>query len=115
MASRRMFRTDFIMSDQFLEMEAQTQLLYFYMIGNADDDGFVDNLSSLLRLTGLDRNHLERLIQVGYVLSLNEKLYLIVHWHQHNKVPQGRRVSSKHADALSKLDVVDEVYKVKNI
>lgn len=115
MASRRMFRTDFIMSDQFMEMEAKTQLLYFYLIGSADDDGFVDNMSSVLRLTGIDRLHLDQLIMSGYVLKLNDKLYLIIHWHQHNKLGQGRKVSSKYAEVLTTLEVVDEVYKIKNI
>lgn len=113
MANRRMFRTDFIVSDKFLEMESNSQLLYFHLIGNADDEGFIDNMNSVLRLTGIDRVYLTQLIDKSYILKLEDTLYLVVHWHQHNKIGQGRKVISKYADRLNLLDLVDEVYKIK--
>ena len=52
MAERRMFAKSVIGSDNFLDMPATTQLLYFHLGMRADDDGFVGNPRSIMRMTG---------------------------------------------------------------
>lgn len=112
MANRRMFRTDFIKSDEFLSMPHQSQLLYFYLIGHADDEGFVDNTNSIMKTAGIDSMYVKELISKEYLLHLEDKLFIITHWHQHNKLSQGRKVISKYANKLSRLMLEEEVYKV---
>jgi len=112
MANRRMFRTDFIQSDKFLSMQFQSQLLYFNLLGNADDEGFVDNTNSILRMTSIERVSLDELISNDYLIKLEATVYVITHWHQHNKLSQGRKVISKYANKLSRLMLEEEVYKV---
>ena len=41
MAQRRMFHTDVVESDKFLDLSAGAQLLYFHLGMQADDDGFL--------------------------------------------------------------------------
>ena len=38
-------------SDNFLELPDSSQILYFHLSMNADDDGFVDNWKSIMRMT----------------------------------------------------------------
>ena len=40
------------MTDEFLELPPTTQTLYFFLNLEADDDGFVGNPKTIMRLTG---------------------------------------------------------------
>ena len=53
MAQKRMFNKTVIGSDEFLEMSDSAQNLYFHLSMEADDDGFVDNWKSIMRMTGI--------------------------------------------------------------
>ena len=44
MAKRRMFSISLMESDEFYELSALTQALYFHLNLNADDDGIVDKV-----------------------------------------------------------------------
>ena len=52
MANRRMFSKQIIDSDAFLDMPSSTQNLYFHLSMRADDDGFVNNPKSIMRVVG---------------------------------------------------------------
>lgn len=52
MAQKRMFDKQITNSDDFIEMPATSQNLYFHLSMNADDDGFVNNWKSIMRLVG---------------------------------------------------------------
>ena len=52
MAQKRMFNNSVVGSDEFLEMPDSSQNLYFHLSMQADDDGFVDNWKSIMRMTG---------------------------------------------------------------
>ena len=47
MAEKRMFSAKIIESDAFLDIPATAQMLYFHVCMNADDDGFVNNPTSV--------------------------------------------------------------------
>ena len=49
MAERRMFAKKITESDAFLDMPSSTQMLYFHLSMNADDDGFVNNPKKILK------------------------------------------------------------------
>ena len=49
MANKRMFSQTITNSDRFLDMPQSTQLLYFQLGMQADDDGFLDNYNSIMR------------------------------------------------------------------
>lgn len=52
MAERRMMAKSIIKSDQFLEMPISSQLLYFHLLLDADDDGFINAPKSIMRVIG---------------------------------------------------------------
>lgn len=52
MAQRRMFNKAITNSDDFLDMPVSCQCLYFHLSMNADDDGFINNWKSIMKLTG---------------------------------------------------------------
>ena len=52
MAQKRMFDKSITNADNFLEMPDSSQNLYFHLSMNADDDGFINNWKSILRMTG---------------------------------------------------------------
>ena len=47
-----MFAKTIIDSDAFLDMPSTTQNLYFHLSMRADDDGFVNNPKSIMRVVG---------------------------------------------------------------
>ena len=48
MATKRMFSKDIVGSDAFQDMPHSSQLLYFHLGMEADDDGFVGNFFGIL-------------------------------------------------------------------
>ena len=71
MAQRRMFNKTITNNDNFLEMPDSSQNLYFHLSMNADDDGFVDNWKSIIRMTGHKEDDLKiYFIDVGQADSI---------------------------------------------
>ena len=50
MAQKRMFDKTITNDDCFLEMPIGSQVLYFHLSMNADDDGFINNWKSIMRM-----------------------------------------------------------------
>ena len=68
MAQRRMFNKAVTNNDNFLEMPASSQNLYFHLSMNADDDGFIDNWKSIIRMIGAKEDDLKILITKQFIL-----------------------------------------------
>ena len=62
MAQKRMFDKAITNSDEFLELPDSTQVLYFHLSMNADDDGFVNNWKSIMKMTGTKEDDLKILL-----------------------------------------------------
>lgn len=107
MASRRMFNTGVVNSDDFLEVSNGARLLYFAMIGKADDDGFVDCVKGLCRSWGLQQSDLDELIDSGYIMDFGS-VVLIVHWNLHNKVPKDRYHPTLHTELAGQVVLNDK-------
>lgn len=63
MAERRMFAKKITESDAFLDMPSSTQMLYFHLSMNADDDGFVNNPKKIQRMCGASDDDLNYYLQ----------------------------------------------------
>ena len=61
MAKKSMFNRDVVQSDVFLSMPTSSQLLYFQLGMNADDDGFVANAKAIMRMIGCQEDDLNYL------------------------------------------------------
>ena len=86
MAEKRMFSKKIISSDKFMDMPPAAQILYFHLNLCADDDGFIDNLNSVVRMTGAKKSDLKQLIDNGYVIFFETGIAVIAHWRLHNTI-----------------------------
>ena len=100
MAKRRMLDISIIESDRFYMLTPSAQTLYFHLNMNADDDGFVDMWKSLLRCLSIRAEHLNSLIDAGYVIKLDEDALLIADWNLHNKIRRDRYCEGHYKDRL---------------
>lgn len=85
MASKRMYAVSITESDDFLELTHSAQTLYFHLSQNADDDGFVIGHKRIMRYCGCDAEHLQELIENGFIITF-PKAILITHWHINNNL-----------------------------
>ena len=63
MTNKRMLSNEILGSDTFLEMPHLSQLLYFYLCMNADDDGFVTSPKKIMRMSNLNDEYFKILIE----------------------------------------------------
>ena len=103
MAKRRMFSIALVESDSFYELSALSQALYFHLNLNADDDGLVDNVRSVMRDLKATKNNLSQLIDGGYLIELDKTVMAITHWNQHNRIKGDRYTKTTYNELMSKL------------
>ena len=103
MANRRMFNKQITNSDDFLEMPISSQNLYFHLSMNADDDGFINNWKSIMKLTGTKEDDLKVLIAKQYIIPFDTGVIIIRHWRLNNYLRSDRYTSSNHQKELSQL------------
>ena len=84
MAEKRMFSNRVIDTDEFLEMPATAQMLYFHLSMNADDDGFVGKPKTIMRMCRASQDDLTVLLGKQFVISFNTGVIVIRHWKIHN-------------------------------
>ncbi len=101
-----MFSVDVIETDVFCLLKASAQTLYFHLNMNADDDGVVDKWKTVLRYLRIKREHLDSLIDAGYVIELDSGALLISDWLIHNKIRQDRYVEGRHSLELDTLQLL---------
>ena len=90
MAERRMMSKSIIKSDQFLEMPMSSQLLYFHLLLDADDDGFINAPKSIMRVIGAKDDDMRVLQAKGYTIPFDSGVIVIKHWRIHNSLRKDR-------------------------
>ena len=90
MAERRMMAKSIIKSDQFLEMPMSSQLLYFHLLLDADDDGFINAPKSIMRVIGAKDDDMRVLQAKGYTIPFDSGVIVIKHWRMHNSLRKDR-------------------------
>lgn len=103
MAQKRMFDKTIIDSDNFLEMPLTTQAVYFHLNMRADDDGFVDNWKSILRIIGGKEDDIKVLISKSFVLPFETGIIVIKHWRINNYLRSDRKKQTRHTEELKQL------------
>lgn len=103
MAERRMFAKTIIDSDAFLDMPASTQVLYFHLSMRADDDGFVNNPRSIMRICGGKDDDMKLLIAKKFVIAFECNVVVIKHWRIHNYIQKDRKQATKYIELLKEL------------
>lgn len=103
MATKRMLSKQITNSDDFLEMPISSQCLYFHLNINADDDGFVNNWKSILKLIGAKEDDLKVLIAKQYVIPFESGVIVIKHWRINNYLRNDRYNETKFKIEKQKL------------
>ena len=107
-----MINCGFVNASSFkIKTSNKAKLLYFYLISNADDKGFVDNVDEIIELLDsndrrFDNDSTPLLLENNYSIALKELIdkgmlilfadnhdnyiYLIRHWYLHNQIPKDR-------------------------
>jgi hypothetical protein len=103
MAQKRMFNQLVVGSDDFLEMPDSSQNLYFHLSMRADDDGFVDNWKSIMRMTGKKEDDLKILIAKSFIIPFESGIIVIKHWKLNNYIQKDRYKETIHIAEKSLL------------
>lgn len=103
MAERRMFAKKITESDAFLDMPSSTQMLYFHLSMNADDDGFVNNPKKIQRMCGASDDDFKLLLAKSFVLLFESGVIVIKHWKMHNYIQADRYKPTDYVEEKSML------------
>lgn len=115
MAQKRMFDKTITNSDDFLELPDSSQVLYFHLSMNADDDGFVNNWKSIMKMTGTKEDDLKLLILKQYIIPFDSGVIVIKHWRINNYLRQDRYKETTFKEEKSQLSIGNnEEYILKN-
>lgn len=113
MATRRMFSKNIINSSRFLRMPMDSQLLYFHLSLNADDDGIVEAYP-ILKILGSAEDNLRVLAAKGFIRVLNEDLVtFITDWLENNKLRPDKKVDSIYKELLLQMVPDTELLEAK--
>ena len=99
-----MFAKTIIDSDAFLEMPQSSQNLYFHLAMRADDDGFINNPKSIMRLIGGKDDDANILISKKFLIPFESGVVVIKHWKIHNYIRNDRYNETKYIKEKSKLE-----------
>ena len=85
-----MMSKSIIKSDTFLDMPATTQNLYFHMLLDADDDGFINAPKSIMRMIGAKEDDMKVLVAKQFVIPFESGVVVIKDWKIHNYIQNDR-------------------------
>lgn len=105
MAQKRMFNKVLTNSDDFLELPDSSQVLYFHLSMNADDDGFVNNWKSIMKMTGTKEDDMKLLIAKQYIIAFESGVIVIRHWRLNNYLQNDRIKPTNYQKELNELYV----------
>jgi len=94
-------------SDDFLELSAEAQCLYFHMGMLADDDGLSKNYRSYMKLVGATDEDLQSLIDKSFIYKFDSDVIAIKHWKINNTVRNDRYRPTIFQNEFSRLDIAD--------
>lgn len=103
MAEKRMFAKTIIDSDEFMEMPATAQILYFHLAMRADDDGFVNSPKRIMRMIGSGEDDMKLLIVKQFVIPFESGVVVIKHWKIHNYIRKDTYSETQYKAEKSRL------------
>ena len=104
MAKRRCISVDVYENNDFIELSDSAKVLYTAFILHTDDDGFVINHRTVMRLMGATEEKLQELLNTGFVIDVGRVL-VIKHWFIHNRIQPSRKVDTIYQEELDRLFV----------
>lgn len=113
MAERRMFAKTIVLSDAFLDMPLSTRCLYFSFGMVADDDGFINNPKSILRMCGASKEDMDNLIAGKYIIPFKSGVIAIRAWRANNYLQKDRCNPTSCKEEMKTLSVSDSGFYVE--
>ena len=110
MARRRMFCTELLGSDRYLDLDLRTQMLYIQLNINADDEGFVSSAKALCRLYGCDETDLDALEKGDFIIRFESGVVVITDWLVNNTIRKDRSTSTRFLSERCMLRVENGRY-----
>ncbi len=107
MANKRMFSKQITTSDAFMDMPVSSQLLYFHLNMEADDDGFVANPKRIIKMTNVSTDDLKILLAKRFLLSFESGVVVIKHWLLHNAVRKDMYKETQYLEEKNTLQIKD--------
>lgn len=107
MANKRMFSKQITTSDAFMEMPVSSQLLYFHLNMEADDDGFVSNPKRVIRIINVNEDDFKVLVAKRFILVFSSGVIVIKHWLLHNAVRKDMYKETQYLDEKNSLILKD--------
>ena len=115
MAQRRMFSKEITTSDLFVDMPASTQLLYFHLGMEADDEGFIGNAKMLGRAYGASNDDLKLLQAKGFIIVFESGVTVVKDWNVNNKLRKDRFKPTIYQEEKSLLTLMNTgTYEIDN-
>lgn len=111
MAQRRMFSKLIVQTDAFMEMPASSQLLYFHLSMEADDDGFVSNPKRVMKTVGSGEDDYKVLMAKRFIIQFESGVCVIKHWLIHNFIRGDRYKKTQWVEEMSKIKIDEKTSK----
>ena len=86
-----MFSKEVTTSDLFVDMPSSSQLLYFHLGMEADDEGFIGNAKMLSRAYGTNNDDLKLLEAKGFIIVFKSGVTVVKDWNLNNKIRKDRQ------------------------
>lgn len=102
-----MFSKQITTSDAFVDMPVSSQLLYFHLNMEADDDGFVGNPKRVMRMLNVSDDDMKILLAKRFLLSFENGVVVIKHWLLHNAIRKDMYQETQYLDEKKMLKVKD--------
>lgn len=100
--SKRMFSDRIVASDAFLDMPPSSQALYFHLVMNADNDGFVQP-KKIMRMVNAANDDLQILVAKRFILIFDSGVAVVKHWWINNTKRGDRHVATTYQNELAEL------------
>ena len=102
-----MFSKQITSSDAFADMPSSSQLLYFHLNMEADDDGFVSNPKRIIRTINVGDDDLKILVAKRFILPFPSGVIVIKHWLLHNAVRKDMYQPTQYLEEKNTLKIKD--------
>ena len=97
MARKRMFDTEIINQDRFLDLSIEAKAIYFLLGMNADDEGFVSS-KRILKLYGGTEKNLKELVSSEFIIKFTSGVVVITDWNANNWLDRRRMKETIYID-----------------
>lgn len=89
MARKRMFDSEIISQDSFIDLPMEAKALYFLLGMEADDEGFV-NYKKVLRLYGGTEDSIKILAMKQFIIPFHSGVIVVTDWKRNNYLDKNR-------------------------